>query len=183
MRLPPVPDDAEYRDRLRWSLARVEGWVNNADGKATIVLGLDGVLAAALFGLRHSLPLNCVGIAVAVVSSVALLWSAACAALAIFPDIAIRRREERKVTSIYHFATVANTSADEFRTQYRSMSSSQDCRELEHQIYVNSRIATRKFARLRLSIIGVLVLLLIVVGLGACGLLATHHASVVATYE
>jgi len=178
MNLPPIPDHAEYRDRLRWSLARIEGWVANADTKATVVLGLDGVLAAALFSLRHALSLNWLGIMIGIVSPAALVWSVACAALAIFPDISQRKREEPRATSIYHFGTVSGMSADEFRTQYRSMSSTHDLRELEHQVYVNSAIARRKFIRLQLSIVGVLVLLLIVAGLGAYGLLVTSHGAV-----
>ena len=178
MNLPPIPDGAEYRDRLRWSLARVEGWVANADTKATIVLGLDGVLAAALFGLHGSLHRNAFGIGLAIISSGALLWSAWWATLAIFPDIAPGRREEENKRSLYHFATVASGDSECFRAKYRGMSDNDELRELEHQVYVNSAIATRKFQRLRRSIGGILVLLVIVVGLGAYGLLAAPPGAV-----
>lgn len=160
--LPPIPNGPEYKERLQWHLARVDSWITNADTKATIILGIDGAILAALIGLHILVSGGRGGLLLLLarfISGVSLFTSMILAASAVLPDIGGGATNPRE-RSILHFIPVSSEDIHSFRGEYRALSEDEVVWNLENQIHVNSGIAANKFKKLRASVWALLVFLL-----------------------
>ncbi|MGB9921110.1 MAG: Pycsar system effector family protein [Moorellales bacterium] len=144
-------------ERLRWQVERGQSWVDNADTKAAILLGLNGVLAGGVFVVDPAVMAKfltkgwfCIVLAASFAVSVG--WSCLWAALAVLPNLG----KPKSGGTIFHFVDVQGMSLEEFRVASRKMSPSEEVAALEHQVHALSNIASIKYRRLRQSVFGLL---------------------------
>jgi len=157
-------DENQYRDRLRWHLQRGEGWISNADSKATVALGLN----MAVIGVGTALvSVDAAGVVALVQESwfsatltcavaISILVSLTAAAMAILPSFG--RENSPGEEALYHFAVVANhADLDGFRRRYRAIDAHTDLVTLENMVWVNCRVSTAKLKRVRCSVVSFMV--------------------------
>lgn len=181
MNIPTGHEAQEYKDRLRWHLQRVDSWISNADAKGSILLALSGALITAVFSVAPEiisgfLTQGWVGVVISVMFLATGALATLFAAWAILPTIGVkswpstvvdvvtfkdlkRSKPGNKKGSLFHFADVAQLGED-FDDEYRAMSTSTELEHLEHQVKINSAIATKKFMKLGASV-GFLMLALV----------------------
>lgn len=150
-------EQQEMLQRLRWQVDRGSTWIDNADTKAAVLLGLNGALIAGVIAAdRKIIPslLSTAGwarlLAAAYVVSVA--WSCIWAVLSVLPNLG----KPKSGGSLFHFLDVRDMSLGEFRVLSRKMTFWQEVEALEHQVHTLSTIAANKYIRLRFSIWGLL---------------------------
>lgn len=161
-------------ERLRWQLDRAETWVANADGKATVVLGMNGALIAAVFAIDPQIVGDFLAQGLlAKVLACALIGAVACSTIQASRTVLPNLGKQETGGSIFHFADVNTMTLDGFSTLSHEMTPILEIRGMEHQVYNVSRIAAHKFQRLRSSVWALIVILIIGVGI-----LLVHHLAI-----
>lgn len=151
--MEPESDGSAYRQRLLWHLSRVDAWIMNADTKATVILGLNGALVAALIAVDRLtassiLKANWFNASVALLFGSMLFTSVVVSSFALFPRLASGKR----APSLYHFELSTVYDLEGFQRAYRGITPEQDLVLLEQQVYINSSIAARKFRQLQVGV-------------------------------
>lgn len=169
--------EAAYR-----SLDRVIGWIGNADTKALIFLTFDGVLAGVLAAnaglvsqtlaqLRPSAWQDVI-VALLVAFTVVFLASVFTLLGTLFPRVG--KNPGNKGRLIF-FGSIANLPQSDFIKDAMLIDADSVEEALLEQIFVNSKVAAKKFAYLRISVaLAIMSVALIIVGT-VCILLSSEN--------
>lgn len=168
---PPEPDHA-------WKLLElVNSWIRQADTKAAAALTGAGLIGGTLYNLVHGLDPQALTLPIdiaAVVCAASAAGAAAAAATALLPRLTLPRSRRsgppiEQVSPLYfRHISAHHADPDEYRAVVgallRDRSALAD--EVAGQVWVNSRIANRKYVWANRAIVGFLT------ALGTLGLLA-----------
>lgn len=164
------------------SLDRVIGWINNADTKALIFLTFDGVLAGVLAANAGSITQALskprpqvwqeVILTLLIVFGVVFIASIFTLLGTLFPRI---REDPGAKGRLVFFGSIANMPQQDFIKEAKLLDAGSLEEALLEQIFVNSKIAAKKFTYLRLSIaLAIVSVALIIVGF-VCVLLSVAN--------
>ena len=162
----------DLTDTLEKDLARIIGFVNNCDSKASIVLGavltsvslILGLSLSEFAGVFHSGDMGAAAIVILLLTASAILLIKGLCAL--FNSIHARddplKDESMKGTIFYRH--IASMDLDAYRERITARNDESYIGELTEQIHANAVICTEKYdlynEGLRLSVIGVVLLII-----------------------
>jgi hypothetical protein len=173
---PEPPPDKPKADlsldlsTAEYNLSLIAGWIRFADGKATFLL----TVAIAAFSASLSvLPsttrvvIFClddgrVSLAIILAVLTALFYCTLAVALYLLVDV-VRPRLDRDSGkhSWYYFQSMASLNSDQFRDYTDGLTIHSKMNQLHDQIYNNTRIATKKFERVRCAVIALSVAMIL----------------------
>lgn len=172
-------------EQLAKQLESVQGHIRALDGKAQVVLGIDGVLSGLVaaqlstgldFAAWHLHSLSILFIAVSCAAITALLISVCCAIATVFPKLSLGQPK-----SHFFFLHLWELYGNDFQKAAKgliSLSDSEQLHQLATQVHANSIIATVKAGRSNKAIFFMAAaLLLFIVNLAPLGMIAYQAKS------
>lgn len=149
-------DDTETAriDYAKFVIEHNVSFINLADTKAGILLGINGIVLALLFGIDKT-QLSSLSSTLFLFTSVFLAGSSFFAILTIIP-----RLTQAQNSSRIYFMSIVQKSKDEFLKDWRELKQQDILRDLGENIHNLAKIQSKKFKYLQVSI------LLIIVGIG-----------------
>ncbi len=162
-------------DYLQTTLDRIIGFVNSCDVKASIVLGIFGIVVGGLLSdsvlviLLSNLNLAIgsdgffapIYLVFFILSSLSILTGL----FFLISAISAKTKLSKKDSKIYFVDIAENASEKEYKEKLVPLSETDVTDDLISQIYINSKICTRKYKRYNLGLItlaiGVVVFLLV----------------------
>jgi len=165
----------DLTDTLEKDLARIIGFVNNCDSKASIVLGavltsvslILGLNLSEFTGVIHSGDVGAAAIVILLLVASAILLVKGLYAL--FESIRARDdpRKDESLKGTIFYRHIASMDLDAYRERISARNDESYIGELTEQIHANAEICTEKYDRynegLRLSVRGVVLLIFVAV--------------------
>ena len=172
------------KDDIYKNLENINGWINNSDTKASIVLGLDGVMLSIIFtndifvsnyinifkNVFKSINFSDIlYIGFTIGSIVMLIFGLYKLIQVLVPTLKINFNNS-KPSHIYFGSIASFNSCSEFKFSIKKLSEEDIMDNLLNQVYINSLICNNKFNNfktgLKHSLIGfVLIIILFILGL------------------
>lgn len=143
------------------SLENINSWINNSDTKASIMLGITGVILTVIL-TNNELIGKCTNLFDAItkdfdffdaIYSICILGALASAIVGTFwlfkvlnPTLKLQGSKNKKKESHIYFGSIADfKNAKDFQNSIKKASDKDILEDLQNQIYVNSIICTDKF--------------------------------------
>lgn len=146
------------KDELEYLYSNVNSWINNADGKINIFIGIQlGVIGLLFFkfldwskiAFPHMSLVESVG---CILGILLVVWSLFHSLKGIFPNLKSRGEDGELV----YFGAITKISLSKFRKIVSGATDKQYTDDLVEQIYTNSHIAKDKFGSYKLAVISFL---------------------------
>ena len=132
----------------------VNKWIEHADTKAAAVLAAVGVFSCFIVtNIKDIVPFiskdHWYVIVASILGCACLIFSALCAFVSILPKLKVGES-----TSLIYFNHISNHTAEEYKNLLKPVlkSTKKLNSQLTHQIWANSKVSTKKFYRVGLSI-------------------------------
>lgn len=158
------------KNDLETNLERVHEWIKVADQKVSIFLAFQGIILVFLlenifsWTTKNMENLSCKDLLLLVSGIVLTILSVYKSTSAIIPRLTKTTTKNKKRISITYFGDIAELDLEDFKTAVKEISADAYENELTEQIYISSKIATRKHSQFRdaiFSFFGGMVLLVI----------------------
>lgn len=139
------------KNDLETNLERVHEWIKSADQKVSIFLAFQGVVLALLFSgifswaTENLKDLSCKNLLPFISGIILVSYSIYKSTSAIIPRLA----KDKKKKSITYFGDIAKFDLGDFKKAIKETSTEEYENELTEQIYISSKIATRKHSQFR----------------------------------
>lgn len=143
------------KDELEYLYSNVNHWINNADGKINIFIGIQlGVIGLLFFKFFDWIKIaitqmSLVESVVCMLGILLVLWSIFHSLKGIFPNLKPRGENGELV----YFGSITKISLSKFRKIVANATDKQYTDDLVEQIYTNSHIATDKFGSYKQAVI------------------------------
>ena len=149
----------EKKEDLLDRLNRVLEWIRACDTKASILLAVIGLIMTIFsseyfftkykqiikYNLNNFDFSKFLFFFILIIFLLLFIFGIICLVLELNPSLISKRNSNRDINSLYFFESIANKELAQFKQEILETSIDDDLEDISTQIYINSKICTRKY--------------------------------------